>query len=414
MAQFIANIVKNTARGFLQNHLSRERPDTHKGEKFLIPERGGQGEEEFAAAGEVRMCRPLPPRYDPELARLLRCLCMAWQRAARNGGARCVLILQGSTLHSWFHVGSQLPWKTDIHLAVVLVSPEPPAPRPSGSARQLNQPRGLPSREIADEAERVFHSMVGIVRATEQPGGAEDAARRWTVKGERPGRPAIHIYSYPRRGAALDPNLPVRRVSIDGGNTATHVPWPKAEIIRQLRQWHAERCRADSNARARNVLAKRGGASGGAGEEAGEGQGAAAAAAATKRKKVSIGKALRSVPTVLSNRLDEVRDKHGADAAARLHMPSGWSYCAERKAFYIPNRIEAAFSWPPSFTTLSTAIYALLLLGLLYAVCTSVLPSLAYSLDRKAALTAMKRKPAVPVGKAAAFGPASAAPPNSG
>lgn len=399
MAQFIANIVKNTARGFLQNHLSRERPESHRGERFLIPERGAQSEEEFAAAGEVRMCRPLPPRYDPELARLLRCLCMAWQRAARQGGASCVLILQGSTLHSWFHVGSQLPWKTDIHLAVVLVPAAPhgvaaePSLQGEAKAASPTQQRSSSTREIADEAERVFHSMVGIVRASQQPGGGEAAARRWTVKGERPGRPAIHIYSYPRRGAALDPNLPVRRVSIDGGNTATHVPWPKAEILWQLRQWHLQRCRADSNARARNVLAKRGRADEGAGEEAGKGQGAEAAAA-SQRKKVSIAKALRSVPTILSNRLDEVRDKHGPDAAARLHMPSGWSYCAERKAFYIPNRIEAAFSWPPSFATLSTVIYALLFLGILYAVCTSVLPGLAYSLDRKAALSAMKRKQA--------------------
>jgi hypothetical protein len=231
----MAFIFKSLLTSWLQ--LKRDRPSSHAGKLYRIdegvgegPSRGApppQGLEVQAGGVQFSVLAPVPPCYDPELAGLLRTVCMVF--GSGRGlpvGARAFPVLVGSTLANWYHLGSQVPWKQQIHLAVAVAGCPWPA-------------RQVASRATAD-LRRALGTGKGDTALQRAVFTEEDGVLEWTVRGLRKDRPVvlvvIRLQVTPERAADLPALSQLRRVAIDGGNTGVFIPGAPRELTAALRE----------------------------------------------------------------------------------------------------------------------------------------------------------------------------------
>jgi len=231
----MAFIFKSLLTSWLQ--LKRDRPSSHAGKLYRIDDGGGegmrgapppQGLEVQAGGVQFSVLAPVPPCYDPELAGLLRTVCMVF--GSGRGlpvGARAFPVLVGSTLANWYHLGSQVPWKQQIHLAVAVAGcPWPARQVASRATADLRRALG------AGEAASPFLQRAVFTE--------EDGVLEWTVRGRRKDRPTvlvvIRLQVTPERAADLPALSQLRRVAIDGGNTGVFIPGTPRELTAALRE----------------------------------------------------------------------------------------------------------------------------------------------------------------------------------
>lgn len=250
----MAAIVRSLASSALQ--LSRDRPASHRGALFRIPRqtpddappatrRGALAAETLQLpAAPIRVVRPMPPCYDPELARILRVACLALD-AAMPRGAKPFPVLAGPTLAAWYHLGSQAPWKRHVHLAVAVAGLPQPAEELARTLTRHLRKAGLDIAEVT-------------LRRT---GNAHQVSAEWLVRSPKETahradvRLIAHLETSPLPADRLPALAKLARVAIDGANTAVYVPGGRAEVAAAVREWAAAEARAEGRSEA--VVKKR-------------------------------------------------------------------------------------------------------------------------------------------------------------
>jgi hypothetical protein len=227
------NLIKNMVVSTLQ--LNRPRPPLHKGTQFVVPseqepsppppppqQQQKAGSESWPLSSGPPVLLRHSPRFDPELAAVLRRLVMVLRpRGALPEGAEAFPVLAGPTLEGWFHVGSQLPWKQEIHLvcavACCTATAEQVARRCTVELVAAGQPvlRG----EVLLHADEETSSCTLDLRV---PG----AAREIRVK--------LTLQVSPLPSADMPELAGLRRVNIDGGNVGVFVPKDRAAVAKLM------------------------------------------------------------------------------------------------------------------------------------------------------------------------------------
>jgi hypothetical protein len=230
----MAFVIRSLVTSALQ--LKRDRPPSHAGKLYRVEPGeaklyrvepgeaklyrvdGRSAEGEAKGEGGIAVVAPVPPCYDEELAGLLRSACMVFSRV----GAECSFpVLVGSTLANWYHLGSQVPWKQQIHLAVVVTGW-----------------RGGSGADAAALATSEMRRLASVQRASFHE---EDGVLEWSVRGRREDRPEVLVVCRLQVSPYSAAELPLvrdglRRVAIDGGNTGVFVFASPREMTAALRE----------------------------------------------------------------------------------------------------------------------------------------------------------------------------------
>lgn len=331
------NLAKNLIASTLQ--LGRTRPPLHKGALFLVP----------AAPPPSAPDTDMPalvggsPRFDPELAAMLRALVLVLRPGgALPAGAQAFPVLAGPTLEGWYHVGSQLPWKQHIGVHCVVCScPE------AVTAEDIC--RGV-AEQLAVAGQAVSHADIAVAVAEAVGegdggggggGGCTEAHADILVRsrGGREDRSAVRIklgvQATPLPSASLPALAKLRRATIDGGNAGLFVPGDRAAVAAALSDWQRAQQQGQGQGQKR---AARGGKGGG-------------------------GKLLSASPA--------------GSVTATLRMPAGWAWCEEAKMFVRPRLVRQAMRWPPSLATVKVFGALAVFLGLLYLLTMVLMPDMA-------------------------------------
>jgi hypothetical protein len=318
------NLAKNLIVSTLQ--LSRPRPPLHKGAAFRVepdPPKAPNPDPAEAALDPLNALDAPPttivahlPRFDPELAAILRRLVLVLYRLQPRGAA-VYPVLAGPTLEGWYHVGSQLPWKQHIGLVCVAL----------GTALSAEDLATACAREMPAADLRATRIDVVVAPAPPAAEGSSATLEAVLPSGRRADRPMVRVrvvFQASAEAAAAAAAPPLRRVTIDGGNCGVFVPRDRADIAKLMMDGEE-------------------GAKGGAG---GKGAGASGA-------------------------------KVAASPTATLRMPPGWAWCPETQMFVRPVFMRRAMQWPPNVATAKLVGAAVVLLGILYLLTMVMMPECA-------------------------------------
>lgn len=330
MAAMIQSMIKNLVK------FPRDRPVSHKGTLYLVGSSEGEdgGPQPGSEPNQVipmEICHPMPPCYDEELARVLRKVCMVLSLSAPPG-SQVFPILVGPTLHAWYHLGSQVPWKQRITLAVVVAD--------VGRMQIYNAaPIPTPAQILASAAQHLVNTGVSVRQRW-----VGDTAVEWEVNSASP-RPdrkvitvALSLEVTPLPASQVPSLAQLRRVCIDGGNSGVFVPGNKPAVMKAMEEW-ARRSRNPSTHLS------------------------PAALTAAARK-----------------------------TTAALEMPYDWMWDPGERCFVRPTFAIRAVQFPPNLTTGKGALVLVILLGLAWVIAMMLLPELGAAAENKRRATATYRR----------------------
>jgi hypothetical protein len=305
----IASFVTNLAKSYLS--LDRPRPPSHKGLQFSVPKEVGLDRNSLLLPPST-LIHPVPMTHAPDLARLLRyvCIILGAPGPVISPGARAFVVLHGQTMHSWYHTGSQVPWRRAIHLTVPI----------------LGESRGIEA--IAKSMFNTLCDMAGsgcrsLSSYTFQANPEVVSIRLWKDSEESCVSIVLFLQmttAKPDRDslAAMDQRL--KRVVIDGGNSSVFVYASKQDNMTTLADY-ARECAALST---RNNSKR-------------------------TQKKVT-------------------------DAYNKLDMDRQWCYDEGTKQFGRPGSVKQAFMWPPSVSTVKLVVAVVVILLLAYIIGFTLVP----------------------------------------
>lgn len=340
MKSAVAGFVTNMAKNYLS--LDRPRPPSHKGLQFAVDPTPATCPPAAAASqllqGPPVLIHPVPAIHAPDLARILRYVCIAVDTPglALRPGAKAFVVLHGLTMHSWYHTGSQVPWKRAIHLNVPVLGED---------------------RDIDLVARSVFQALTSMVDGWWAGRGAAAAAgpiphgepapapahsltfqtNPDTIKitlFDQEGEPApaahpepVSVVLFLQMSSAapdghntLEISRRLKRVVIDGGNPSVFVYASKQDNMTTLAEY-ARQCAA--------------------------------------QRKNPTSQRLQKQVTAAYNKIDIHKD---------------WFYDDEAKTFARPGSIRRAFLWPPNLATVKLVAAVFLILLVAYVLGFTIIP----------------------------------------
>jgi hypothetical protein len=212
----MAFVIRSLATSAL--HLKRDRPPSHRGRQFRLA-RTAEDPDGF----NIGLVAP-PPSFDPELASLLRAVCLAVaDTKGPASAAHCVLA--GPTLAAWYHLGSQVPWKQHVCLSLLVVLRD--------EATLTDAGRWSAARIRGVLGDRVSAASLSIA--------PDCAVLEVSVRGGRKDRSQIllimRLQSVPEGVERRD----LQRVTIDGGNSGVFIPADARQLTHALKSWDADK-----------------------------------------------------------------------------------------------------------------------------------------------------------------------------
>lgn len=307
---FITGMVMNMAKSTL--HLERDRPPTHKGTRFSIPN----------TPQDTIDIADVPPVFDPDMAMVMRSVAMILTPGIVIPKSHTAMIIPvGPTLQAWYHLGCQTPWKQQTHLAIVI--------HPKSSS-QNSSSASAPAAPILS-AEQISRQLIPHLSTILSDRIPDPTHRTCTVTSHPPATSIltcnmdlqpriISLILYIQISAeGLGGYKPVL---IDGG-VRTFVRSDKTQLIKEIQDWYQNKPVVKKSALARRFA----------------------------------------------------HNAHKT-ATTKLDMASRWRYDDRTRGFYRPSTARLAFMWPPSLATLKILLMLIVVLGVAYIVGLSIIPGL--------------------------------------
>lgn len=324
MKSAIAGFVTNMAKNYLS--LDRPRPPSHKGLQFAVhPQSTSATSSVDLLQGPPVLIHPVPSTHAPDLARILRYICIMFDTPGLvlKPGAKAFVVLHGLTMHSWYHTGSQVPWKRAIHLNVPILGED---------------------RDIEPLARSIFQALTSMAdgwaaaRSSEPQGSNLHYTHTFTFQTNPdcvkivlfesnnatiPCPEPISVVLFLQLSSVNNPETvskKLKRVVIDGGNPSVYVYASKQDNMTTLAEY-ARQCAA--------------------------------------HKKNPTGQRIQKQVTAAYNKLDIHKD---------------WFYDEEAKTFARPGSVKRAFLWPPSLATVKLVAAILVILLVAYFLGFTIIP----------------------------------------